>query len=915
MPEGSAGVVGREHELHVLREFLGSERSEGALVVVGGPGAGKTTLWEAGVAMARERRVRVLSARSSGAEAQLSFAALIDLCDGLEVGALVGVPSPQRTALEVALLRAEPTGAGVAPHAIGLGLLNVMRALAAPASVLVAIDDVQWLDRSSAEALAFVARRLGGDRVAFLLARRPGPDSELELAFERAAVKRLTLGPLSLGAIRRLLSDRLGLTLSRQLVRRVVDSTLGNPLFALELGRVLVEQGVPEIGEEIPVPDTVEDLLDTRVSGLLPSERRLLLALALGGDLRVGELAAIEDLAVIEDALETGLLLVDGDRLRASHPLLAATAKKSSRPREQRKLHLALAGAIGDETRRALHIALATLRPDAELASLVAAAAADAAAHGARRQAVQLAEHALRLTPPGSAQRSERVLALAGYLETAGELQRLTDLLTPELTSLPGGVARARAWLLLSEGAGIRDCDDHERHLDAALTECEGDPEMRAHVLAKKAGHAAGTVVSRIGEAEAWALEALSGASRSGPDVERLALSHLAWARAMTGRPIDELCVRFDAASDAAFYVAESPERVAGQRLVWRGELSQARETLTRLLTLADEQGEPMSYALQRLHLCELELRCGAWNAAARLLDDWAESSDLELLVFPMYERCRALLAAGRGLPEEVEQWAAKAIAAAQAIGVRWDELEALRALGMAALLAHQPEPAADSLRAVWNHTQREGVDEPGVFPVAPELVEALAELGELDEARAVTARLRVLAERQQHPWGLASAKRCAAVVRLASGADHGRAMETLAQAAADYERLGLRFDHARSLLSLGRAQRRARKWGAARETLEQAMMAFEAQGSEGWVEQARSDLSRVGARRPVPHGQLTPAERRVVELAADGQSNKEIAETLYVTVHTVEAHLTHAYAKLGVRSRGQLAGRLSTNG
>jgi len=130
--------------------------------------------------------------------------------------------------------------------------------------------------------------------------------------------------------------------------------------------------------------------------------------------------------------------------------------------------------------------------------------------------------------------------------------------------------------------------------------------------------------------------------------------------------------------------------------------------------------------------------------------------------------------------------------------------------------------------------------------------------------------------------------------------------------AAADYQALGLRFDRARSLLSLGRAQRRHKKWGAARRSLEGAVAAFEEIGSAGWGEQARSELARVGARRPQPTGELTEAERRAVELAAEGRSNKEIAQALFISVHTVEVHLSHAYAKLGVRSRAQLARRLS---
>jgi DNA-binding CsgD family transcriptional regulator len=276
-----------------------------------------------------------------------------------------------------------------------------------------------------------------------------------------------------------------------------------------------------------------------------------------------------------------------------------------------------------------------------------------------------------------------------------------------------------------------------------------------------------------------------------------------------------------------------------------------------------------------------------------------------------MYERCRALLAAGRGLPGEAEKWSAETIARAEATGNRWDMLEALRARGLSALLAHEPARAAENLRAVWEHTQREDVDEPGVFPVAPDLVEALVELGELDEARKVTARLGELAQQQEHPWGLTVAKQSDALVRLAADPHDDEAAELLEQATFDFWELGLRFDGARGLLLLGRVQRRRRKWAAARRALEQAAAELGELGSPGWLNEARSELARVGARRPGATGRLTPSEQRVVELAVDGLSNKEIAHTLFVTVNTVEAHLSHAYAKLGVRSRAQLA-RLS---
>jgi DNA-binding CsgD family transcriptional regulator len=197
------------------------------------------------------------------------------------------------------------------------------------------------------------------------------------------------------------------------------------------------------------------------------------------------------------------------------------------------------------------------------------------------------------------------------------------------------------------------------------------------------------------------------------------------------------------------------------------------------------------------------------------------------------------------------------------------------------------------------------------VLPVEPELVEALGELGRLDQALAVTERLERLAEEQEHPWGLPSAARCRALLLLASD-EYDRAAPTLRGAAEAYERLGLRFDSARTLLVLGRAERRLRKWGAARQSLEHAVAVFESIGSTGWAEDARHELSRVGARRPSKAGELTGAESRVAELAAGGLANKEIAAALFITIPTVERHLSRVYAKLGIRSRAQLAARLT---
>jgi DNA-binding CsgD family transcriptional regulator len=352
---------------------------------------------------------------------------------------------------------------------------------------------------------------------------------------------------------------------------------------------------------------------------------------------------------------------------------------------------------------------------------------------------------------------------------------------------------------------------------------------------------------------------------------------------------------------------------VVGQRLVWRGEVKQARALLESFQALAKERGEPRPYALARLHLCELELRVGCWDNAQRLLDEWAASTDSELLHWPMYERCRALLAAGRGDVADTRRWGDQALTLAESTGVRWDWLESHRALGQAALLARDVDESVRHLDAVWQHTQREGVADPGAFPVAPDLVEALVEAEAYDAARRVADELSDLARGQEHPWALAGAQRSSALLQLARDTYSETSARALEDAAASYRELGLAFDAARTLLVLGRAQRRAKKWGTAREALEHSRAAFEAIGSPGWAESCRSELRRVGARKPSAKGGLTATERRVAELAAEGLSNKEIARSLFVTVNTVEFHLRNTYAKLGIRSRVQLAPQLAS--
>ena len=488
-------------------------------------------------------------------------------------------------------------------------------------------------------------------------------------------------------------------------------------------------------------------------------------------------------------------------------------------------------------------------------------------------------------------------------------MSRVTELLGPEISKLPAGPVRARAHLLLGEDA---DLAGHEEHLERALANSGNDPALRATALATKSMLLALVRVERISEAETLAVEAHRLAQSGGAEAARHARQALTWARILLGHPVEDLTKPVPGVAGTSSLYEISIDRPAAVQLAFGGRIAEARALLRRLFAQAEEHGETRFGAVLTLHLCELELRAGELREASRLLDEWAESGATEGME-PTHARCCALLASLRGLPNEMERWAAAVPQSVDGyLWDRWDELEVVRARGIAALFAHEPERAGDALGRVWEHTLREGVADPGAFPVAADLVEALVWLGRTAEADAVTGRLRELAERQEHRWALVTVSRCAAMARLASGYNE-RAAGQLADAAARYGELGLRFDRARSLLWLGQAARRARKRTAARRALETASKAFDALGSPGWAGQAEAELDLLGARRPASAGDLTAAERRVVDLAASGLSNKQIARRLFVAVHTVEVHLAHAYAKLGVRSRAQLASRLAS--
>ena len=412
-------VIGRAAELGVIQEFLADiEHGPRALVLSGEAGIGKTVLWEAGVDDARGRFDSILTCRGVEAEASLSFAGLSELLGDVldEVGP--SLAPPRRRALEVALLLAEPGETAPDPHAIGLAVLDVLRALADRGPCLVALDDIQWLDPASAGVLQIALRRLRDEPLGLLATLRLGPELggspvELERSFPDERLERLTVGPLSLAALHRLLEERLGLELTRPELARVQEATAGNPFFALELGRELVRTNTrPAPGQPLRVPESLRELLGGRLARLPGETLDVLLLVAALARPTVELVAATYGerervLEALEDGAEEAVVELDDANVRFAHPLLGSICYERAPLWKRRAVHRALAGAVSDVEERARHLALAADGPDRVAASeLEAAVGAGGSARGARGGGRALG--ARRRADGGRSRRSQR---------------------------------------------------------------------------------------------------------------------------------------------------------------------------------------------------------------------------------------------------------------------------------------------------------------------------------------------------------------------------------------------------------------------------------------------------------------------------------------------------------------------------
>ena len=909
-------VIGREEELAAVDEFLESlHAGSAAFVLVGEAGVGKTTLWQAGVEAGRELGYRVLETQPAAAEARLAFAGLGDLLDvGLEE-LLDELPTPQADALRVALLLERPRGSPPDERAVAIAVFSALRVCAADRPLLVAIDDVQWLDSPSAAVLAFAWRRLREEPAGLLVAHRLGQSAPPGLV-EREGARRLEVAPMSLGAIHSLLQARIGLALSRPALRRLHDMANGNAFHALELGRALERSGAtPAPGEPLPVPQELRELVHDRLVGLPRPTRD---ALTVTAALSQPSLPLLRDAGhgpdALRPALEAHVLEVEDEGLRFTHPLLAAAAYEDVDVLARRELHRSLATVVHDEEERARHLALSVDGPDADVAAALESAATHARARGASAAAAELGEQARRLTPRDAlADIHRRTVGAALYCFDAGDPGRALELLEEARAAVPPGSARAEVLAALSRLHRFGGDQPLAAELARqALAEAGTDDRVRAEAAQ---GLAATLFYLREDLEEGVRLAGLAAehAARSRDEilqVESLCLRGL--LECLVGRPEAAATLRdvAELAEPAAYgRVLSTPTFNQGVFALWTDgpEVAQVlRGSRDDVVARGDEGSAPMVLA----QLALAEYLAGGWTDAAHIAEEASELA-LQTGQRPMQAyslATRALVRASLGLERDARADAQQALAFAGERGMAAARIHSLWALGVLELSLGRPTEAAQLLAPERERLLVAGVGEPGTIRFVPDEIEALASLGRTNEARTLLDWLEERGSALDRPSALAAAARCRGLL-AAAGGDNDVALTEFEEALVEHARVAGPFERARTLLAFGATQRRTKKKAAARTSLSEALGVFEELGAALWAEKARSELASIGGRPPSSDG-LTPAEERVAALVAEGRTNREVAALLYVTDRTVEYHLSRIYRKLGVRSRAELARR-----
>ena len=902
----TASIVGREAELAALVGFLRDQHGPAIAFVGGEAGVGKTSLLSASAIAAADDGARVLWARPTQAEASSSYAALDDLIRPA-LSLLPRLAEPQRRALAGAL-QLDDAAEPVEPRLVSLACLSLLEALAQP--VLLAVDDWQWLDAASAAVLSFTLRRLSG--TAKLIATvRSGEGDEVVAALIRSLrdgdVLEMTLSALDAEALRQLVHEASGKWLSPPALGRLALESGGNPLVALELVRE------PGAGSAIDI----RRLLGRRIAALTIDARAVLRFTAAMAEPTPEKVELVVDNpeAVrhgLEEALAAGILERDDERLRFTHPLLAAVVAQRSPPSEWRSIHARLAGLADNPEQRARHLAAAATAPDATVATALEDASRLAVARGALGAAAELAERATELTPDSDESALvRRLLAAADAHIASVDGQRARTLLEDVVNRVSAGPLRAQA---LHRLVFLVDFRSGIELGERALSQAGDDDRLLAdiHISISSLEESVHGTPRALGHAES----ALVHADRSGePMLRAEALANLAWARWMSGAGVQR---------DLLMRAAEL-ERCGGRRqrddtpllalaiqLQAVGELDEARRLCGAELQRAVGRGR-LDHELMALGgLSWVELRAGRWQLA----DSYARQALEMSLGFGFWNaetmgHCScAEVDAHLGRVESARSHAEAGLSACAEWGDLIWSIICGRIIGFLELSLGDAPAAVKRLSPLPAQARRLSIGEPAEKGFAPDLAEALILTGDLNGARAIQVELEQEGRALGRTWAIASSLRCRGLIASAERRSQD-AVADLEEALEAHAGLPQPFDRARTLMALGTVQRRAKQRAEARSSLEQALAMFQELGAELWSNKASAEIARLGGRRARHSDELTESEHRIAELAAQGRSNREIAGELFVSERTVEANLTRAYRKLGVRSRTELARRL----
>ncbi|WP_433465317.1 helix-turn-helix transcriptional regulator [Spirillospora sp. CA-128828] len=898
---------GRHGECATLDGLLEAVRGgeSRALVVRGEPGMGKTALLE--YLAERARGFRTMRITGVQSETELAFAGLHRLCTPLS-DRLPALPAPQQEALRAAL----GLSSGRAPDRflVGLAILGLLAETARDRPLVCLVDDVQWLDQASVQALAFAARRLDAESVAIVFATRVSEDTP-----EMTGLPEMPVGGLPDEDARELVRTALPGRWDERVLDRFVAETRGNPLALLELPKETTPADIAG-GFRVPGGRTlagrIEEIYRRRVAGLPPETRRLLLVAAAepaGEPVLMWRAADRLGIGVGADAPAVSAGLVEiGDQVRFHHPLVRAAVYWAASPDDRCATHRVLAEVIDPETdpdRRAWHAAQGARTPDEDIAAELERSAGRARSRGGVAAAAAFLARSAELTPD-HVRRQQRALAAARATHQAGSPDTALRLLSiaeagPLDQSRRAQVELLRAQIAFTVGRGR---EAPRLLLDAARRLAPRDPALarETYLEAISAALFAG-VMGDAGEVEA------AEAARSAPPPDEPRPADLL---------LDGLALRITEGYAAGVPALKSAVRVFrgpdlseedGLRWLWLAGVTAAalwdheawRVTAARHVRLARESGQVSALPLALTQQVSVDVFAGDLDAAETLVEEITTIS--EAIGTPVPPYAALLLTAWRG--REDEGAALRRSVAAEA--TRRGEGNGLGISAFAtALLCNALGRYEEALATI----PEAGDDRPVEVGNAPwalaEYIEAAARSGTPERAAVALQRLTEATLPAGTDWALGIQARSQALMSTGTAAEghHRDAIELLGRA-------GVGGELARAHLLYGEWLRRARRQRAAREQLRIAHGSFTAMGMNAFARRAEQELLATGEhirkRADEAGSELTPQEAQIVRLVREGLTNPEIGARLFISPRTVEWHLRKTFGKLGITSRRQL--------